>query len=96
MSNKNLYEQKMKAQLQLWEAEADKLMARASIASADVQLEMKKMAGGLNKKVKEGKRKLFDIGESGEDAWEKLKDSAEATWKSIHTAFGEAAAKFKE
>lgn len=96
MSNKDLYEQKMKAQLQLWQADADKLMARASMASADVQLEMKKMAGGLHKKIKEGKRKLFDIGESGEEAWEKLKDGAEATWKSIHDAFGEAATKFKE
>jgi len=96
MSNKNLYEQKMKAQLQIWQADADKLMARASMASADVQLEMKKIAGGLHKNIKEGKKVLFDIGESGEEAWEKLKDGAEATWKSIHDAFGEAATKYKE
>ncbi|KHE91831.1 MAG: hypothetical protein K8F52_03055 [Candidatus Scalindua rubra] len=47
MDDKELYQQKKQAQLDEWKAEIDKLKAKASGASADVQLEMNKQSRRL-------------------------------------------------
>ena len=39
MSDKEVYLQKMRAQLDEWKADVDKLKAKASMASADARLE---------------------------------------------------------
>lgn len=95
MSDKELYQQKMQAQLDEWKAEVDKLKAKASGASADAQLEMNKQIKALESKIEEGKAKLSELAKAGEDAWESIKDGVESAWGSLKSAVSDAASKFK-
>ncbi len=96
MSDKELYQQKRQAQLDGWQAEVDKLKAKASAASADVQLEMNRQIRALESKIAEGKAKLSKLSEAGEDAWDSIRDGVESAWDSMKSAVKDAAAKFKE
>jgi len=96
MNDKELYQQKKQAQLDEWRAEVDKLKAKASEGIADAQLEMHKQIKALESKIEEGKTKLSQLAESGDDAWESIKDGVESAWDSLKSAVSDAAAKFKE
>ncbi len=73
MSNRELYLKKMQAQLDEWKAMVAVLKARASGFSADAQLEMKAQINALENKIREGKTKLSELAEAGEDSWGSVK-----------------------
>ncbi len=95
MSNKELYLQKMQAQLDEWEAEVDGLKAKASGVSANVQLELNKEISALKGKIEQEKTKLAEIEGAGEDAWESIKEGVDSAWDSLKAAVSDAKAKFK-
>ncbi len=95
MNEKELYQQKMQARLDEWKAEVTKLKAKASGASADVQLDMNKQIKVLERSIEEGKAKLSEIAEASEGAWESIKDGVESAWDSLKSAATNAASKFK-
>lgn len=66
MNEKQLYQQKKQAQLDEWQAEVDKLKAKASEASADAQLEMNSQIEALEGKIEEGKAKLAELADASE------------------------------
>lgn len=96
MNDKELYQQKMQARLDEWKAEVDKLKAKASGASADVQLDMNKQIKVLERSIEEGKAKLSELAEASEDAWGSIKDGVESAWDSLKSAATDAAGKFKK
>ena len=95
MSKKELYKQKMQAQLEEWEAEVDRFKAKASGASANVQLELNKEINALKGKIEQGKIKLAEIADASEDAWESIKEGVDSAWDSLKAAVSDAKAKFK-
>jgi flagellar biosynthesis chaperone FliJ len=95
MNEKDLYQQKMQAQLDDWMAKVGILKARASKASADVQLEMNRQIKTLETLIEEGKSKLSELAKSGEDAWKSLKGGVESAWATMKSAVRDAAARFK-
>lgn len=95
MNKRELYQQKKQAQLDEWKAEVDKLRAKASGESADVQLELKKRIAALEGKIGEGKTKLAKIVDASEDAWESAKEDVESAWDSIKSSFSDAGNKLK-
>ena len=95
MSKKELYKQKMQAQLEEWEAEVDRFKAKASGASANVQLELTKEINALKGKIEQGKTKLAEIADASEDAWESIKEGVDSAWDSLKAAVSDAKAKFK-
>jgi flagellar biosynthesis chaperone FliJ len=96
VNDKELYQQKMQARLDEWKADVDKLKAKASGASADVQLDMNQQIKVLERNIEEGKAKLSELAEAGEDAWESIKDGVESAWDSLKSAATDAASKFKK
>jgi DNA-binding transcriptional regulator GbsR (MarR family) len=96
MNDKELYKKKKQALLDGWQAEVDKLKAKASKASADVQLKLNKQIEILKGKIEEGKSKLAEISKTSDDAWESIKDGMESTWTSMKSAFTNAVDKFKK
>jgi hypothetical protein len=94
-TNKALYQQKMQAQLDLWKADLDGLRAKASSASADVQLSMHEHLDALGVKMDAGKAKLKEMGETSEDAWESFKDGVEDAWSSLKSGVHDVTTKFK-
>lgn len=96
MNEKELYQQKKQAQLDEWKADVDKLKAKVSGVSADAQMKLNKQIEALEGKLKEGRAKLAEIADAGEDAWESIKDGVESAWDSMKSAFSEAVDKFKK
>lgn len=96
MSNKELYRQKVQAQLDEWHAEIDQLKARASGAGADLQLRLNRHIESLEARTAHGRAKLAELGESSDAAWDSVKDGFEGAWKSLRVSFKEARDKFKE
>ncbi len=96
MGDKELYQQKMKAQLDLWKAEIDKLKAKAAVAQADAQLKLNKQIKSLESEIKEGKAKLSALAEATDEAWHSMKEGVESAWSSLKTAVSDAAEKFKD
>jgi hypothetical protein len=96
MSDKEIYLQKMRAQLDEWKADVDKLKARASRASADARLESNKQIEMLESKIENGKKKLSELSRAGEGAWESLREGVDSAWDSLKSAVSDAAAKFKD
>jgi transposase len=95
MSKKELYKQKMRAQLDEWEAEVDKFKAKASGASANVQLELNKNINAMKDKIEQGKSKLAEIADASEDSWESIKAGVDSAWDSLGAAVSDAKAKLK-
>lgn len=96
MSNKKLYQQKLQAQLDEWEADLNKLKAKASGASADAKLEMNQHIENMQAKIDEGKAKLSELAETSDDAWESIKEGVESTWESLKSGFHDAVSKIKD
>lgn len=95
MSEKELYQQKKQAQLDEWEAEVNRIKAKASGASANAQLELNKEINALEGKIEQGKAKLAEIADASEDAWESIKEGVDSAWDSLKSAVNDAAEKFK-
>ena len=90
------YQQKMKAQLDVWKADVDKLRAKASGKSADAKLKLDQHLKDLEMRIDEGKAKLAELAAASEDAWDSVKEGIESTWGSLKSAIKDASAKFKE
>ncbi len=95
MREKELYQQKMQAQLNEWKAEIAKLKAKASGASADAQLDMHKKVKQLEREADELKNKLSELARSGEEAWASLRKGVESAWDHLKNEVQDAASKFK-
>lgn len=95
MSNREAYEQKLRAKLDEWQAEIDKLRAKARGAEADARIEREKEAERLEAKREEMRDKLKELREAGDDAWDDLRDGAERAWKSFSDSFEKARDRFK-
>lgn len=95
MNDKELYTRKLQARIDEWKADVDKFKAKASGASADVQLDLNAQVRVLEGRIQDGKAKLSELGEAGEDAWESIKDGIESAWDSLRSAATDAATKFK-
>ena len=95
MNDKQLYHQKKEAQLNEWKADIDKIKAKASIASADVQIEMNHQIDALERKINEGKTKLSELADAADDMYESGKTGVESAWDSLKSTFSDAASKFK-
>lgn len=89
MSEKDLRKQKMKAQLDEWRAEADKLEAQAKGASADARLKLNERLEALRAQIEEGKTALAALAEKGEEAWASVKATAGSTWDAAKAAYRE-------
>ncbi len=92
---KAAYEQKLKAKMDEWNAEIDKLTAKASQAEADAKIEYDKELQKLRSRRDELKQKMEALRQAGEGAWEDVKSGLESAWKELDEDLRSAAARFK-
>ena len=64
MNERELYLQKKQAELDEWNAEVDKLKAKASGASADAQMDLERKIEALEGRIEEGKTKISEIADA--------------------------------
>ncbi len=95
MSTRDAYVDKYKAQLDLVDAEIDRIEAKARIAKADAKIEYEKELADLRLKRDGAKAKLTEIKLASSEAWETLKQGAEDAWSAVSGAVKGAVDKFK-
>lgn len=95
MSMKQAYEKKLRAQLNEWSAEIDKLKAKADKAEAEAQVEYYEKIEELRTMQRDVANKLIELEESSDDAWEDIKAGINSAWDSLDGALKSAAQRFK-
>lgn len=94
MSDKKLYEQKIKAQFDECKAQVDTFKAEASSASAAAQIEMHKQIKQLEEKMSEGKIKLAELVAATEEKFDAMKKGVESIWQSTKSTLHHASKHF--
>ncbi|HEU18598.1 MAG TPA: DUF2254 domain-containing protein [Deltaproteobacteria bacterium] len=93
--NRKAFIDKLAAQLKQWDADIDKLEAKAEKAKAEAKADYQKQIEDLRDKKQTAKDKLDEVKQAGEEAWEELKSGAEEAFDTMKNAFQSAIAKFK-
>lgn len=95
MSKKDVYIKKMKAQLDEWSAEIDKMQAKARKAEADLQMEYQETVDNVISLRTEAKKKLSNFKEKSGTAWAELSDSVNTAWDELEQALNQARKQFQ-
>ena len=86
MSKKEEYKKKIEAEVELVQAKIAELKDSVKISAAGARIKYAKQIDELEQKMDITKAKLKELGEAGEDAWERLKDGVEGAWASLSAA----------
>lgn len=95
MNNREQFIQKMKAQLDQWSIEIDKLTVRTESAQAEAKRTYQAQLDVLKRQREAAKLKLHELQSSSEDAWESVRESMDLTWESITKSIKDAMSHFK-
>lgn len=95
MPNKQLYIEKHQAQMDQWEAQLQKLKAKAAETSADFEIDFQKRTENLQTMVAAQRKKLSELSQSSEDAWKELKSGYDATFKELESTWTKTVAAFQ-
>lgn len=86
MNDKDLYLQKIQAELNEWKAQIELFKTKAASATVDGKIGMNKEIKILDEKIEEGKAKLSELSKSTESTFESMKKTFEEKWEIIKTA----------
>ena len=87
MMTREIYMEKLKARLNLWNAELGRIDAKAHAAQADVRIELERIADELHRKRDEASRHVRKLERAREDAWDELKGGTESAFVALGKAF---------
>ena len=94
MADKDTYEKKLKAQLDEWQANIDKMRAQAEQASADAQIKYQDQINELRSQRDEMEEKLKELQNSQAAAWNDVKAGADKAWDQMTKAMQDAWKRF--
>ena len=95
MADKDDYVAKAKARLDQWNADIEKLRAKAAEAEADAKIEYSKQIEDLRKQRDEGEAKLKEMRDASDDAWKDMKAGFDKAWDGVSNAFDKAMSRFR-
>ena len=93
--NKQIYQEKAKAQLDKLNAQIDELKAKSKQVKADAQIEYQDKIAQLSAKRDVAQVKLQELQESSEEAWTEMQQGFEKAWTELNTAWKSALNKFQ-
>ncbi len=96
MSLKDAYKQKAEAELELAHARLVEFKAKAKSFTADTRLKYAKHVDELEHGIAAAKARLKDLGDAGEDAWDKVKEGVESALATLRQTVHNTAEKFKD
>lgn len=94
-AERDAYVKKIQAKLDEWNADIDKLEARAKGAQADAQLACNKRIEEMKTRRDELNTRLQEIRNSSGEAWEDLRSGVELAWESMSEAVQSAWSHFR-
>ncbi|MCW8796695.1 MAG: hypothetical protein OQK67_06485 [Chlorobium sp.] len=96
MSLKEAYKEKAEAELELARARLVEFKAKAKSYTADTRLKYARHVDELEHGIDAAKARLKELGEAGEESWEKVKDGMESALGTLREAVRNTAEKFKQ
>jgi len=96
MMRRDEYVEKLKAQLDEWNAEVSKWEAKTASAQAEMKAETAKRLEELRGRRDEAMYQLRLLQNASTDAWMDLMRGTEQAWKSLHEAFDRARSHFEK
>ena len=94
MNSRDEYVQKLKQQLDAWNAEAAKWEARGKAAQEEAKAEYEKQLALFHQHRDDGLRRMREIQTASGDAWMEMVRGADDAWKRMQDAFNQARSKF--
>jgi len=94
MMNREEYVQKLKTQLDEWNAEAKKWELKAQEAQSHVKAEYEKQLAQLNSQREQALYQMKLLQNASQDAWQDMMKGADQAWKSMQEAFDRARSHF--
>ncbi|MCH4813942.1 hypothetical protein [Vreelandella neptunia] len=95
MRQRDEFVEEMKAKLDAWNAEIDKLTAKARQASAEARVKYQEDIERLKKRQAETQLRLEELQYASEAAWETVRQGMEESWELMRKAFRDASSRFK-
>ncbi len=95
MSDREAYQRKLQARLDLLNAEIDKFHAMAEKASAEARLQYYEKLDELKELQLKAIDNLAEFKASSDDAWEDLKTGMESAWSTLEDAVKSAISRYK-
>jgi len=95
MDKKQAYEEKLKSQLDEWDAKIEVLKAKAEKKGAEAKVDYQQTIEDLQKKRTKAKDRLQELRAAGDNAWEDLKSGVEQAWSSLGDAVDSAVSRLK-
>ena len=95
MGLKEDYQEKLETQLREWSGKIDQLKAAAGKLAADARVTYHRQIDALRGKQEAAQRKLQELKESGEGAWESLKAGIDRAWDELKQGVEGALTRFK-
>lgn len=95
-AKRDAYVEKLKTQLDEWNADMDRLAAKAAQAEAATKIEYQNQLDDLRVKRDDVRDKLSAVEQSGEGAWEDLKVGLENSWEIWKMSFNKAKSEFEK
>jgi lipid II:glycine glycyltransferase (peptidoglycan interpeptide bridge formation enzyme) len=92
--NRDEYVQKLKAQLDQWNAEAAKWETKARAAEHEMKAQYERQLALYHQRRDEGMQKMKEIQAASSEAWMDLMRGADDAWKRMQDAFIQAKSKF--
>jgi len=93
--SKEAYRQRAEAKIEEYQAKLNEARAKAKGATAGARLEAEKHIADLERKLDSGKKRLREIGDAAEDAWEDLAKSLDDVWDGVSGGIKNVLARFK-
>jgi chromosome segregation ATPase len=94
-TEKQVFQQKLEAQLKDWDAKLDELKAKTNEAKTELRADYEKQLEILSDKRATAQAKLQELRLRTEDAWEDLKGGTERAWDEMRKALDQIASRFK-
>ncbi len=95
MTSRDEYLDKFKAKLDEWNADIDKLEAKAREAQADAQAQYESQLKALRKMRDDALEQYNQVQNAAVDAWDAMAQGAEKAWQSWMDAFEDARSQLK-
>jgi hypothetical protein len=83
MSIRDVYENKMQAQLDEWRTRLEVLKDKADQEETNLQLEYYTLIDEMKLELESAHKKLQQLKQAGDETWEELKTEVETTWDAL-------------
>ena len=95
MTTRHEYIEKIKEKLDQWDGDIDEFEARAQQATEEFKYELEDQLNALRIQRDLARRKMSEIMDSSEEAWEDLKAGADEAWLNLKEGIEKAWSHFK-